>query len=58
MIEMDIEELKESVRRNNEKYKDVIEKFEKKVREKGLKQGRVRQRDPNEQRILDSFTKK
>lgn len=58
MKEISIKEIEIRVKRNSEANKDKVEKFENDSKEKGLKRGRVRPRDPTEQKILDSFEKR
>ncbi|WP_175596867.1 hypothetical protein [Bacillus sp. MRMR6] len=58
MKEMDLSELEERIRRNNEKYTDVIDKYSKSLDERGLNKGRQRPKDPDEHKILDSFKRK
>lgn len=53
-----LSDLQERIKANNKKYAHVIEKYKEELSKRNLKQGRVRPRDPVEQRILDSFDKK
>lgn len=52
-------DLQEEIKRNNERYKDIIEAHTQKLQnDPNMKKGRVRPRHPDEKRILDSFQKK
>lgn len=50
-------EIENRVSYNNDKYKKEIDTIVKQIKEKGLRKGRMRPKDPNEAKILKNFKK-
>lgn len=55
MITKTLKEIEWQVKRNSSEREKIIEKFQKDLRDRDFKKGRVRVRNPVEQKILDSF---
>ncbi|MFE8701039.1 hypothetical protein ACFYKX_10460 [Cytobacillus sp. FJAT-54145] len=53
-----LSELQQQIRKNQETHQEALTLHQQILEERGLKKGRVRPRDPEEQKILDSFTRK
>lgn len=58
MKKVDLKEIENRARLNSKQNKDKVERFKRDLKGKGLKKGRMRPRDPTEQKILDSFVNK
>ncbi len=58
MITTTLKELEAQVQQDSEKKDEIISRFRSNLAKRGLNKGRLRPKDPTEEKILASFSKK